>query len=382
MLDPRARIVLAFCLREAQMFNVHLTSSVHREKWDRLVALDPTFGLLQSWAWGEFKERVGWKAFRVVVEEDGQFRAGAQMLLKPLISRLLSVAYIPRGPFGNWLDKDTAPLLLSELHRIARQHGAIFLKIEPPLLYNSASIKTVEQHGFRISPLNNQPVATLILDLDPDLDKILRQMRTRTREYIGYSARMGVVIRAGTSQDLPEFTNLMRITARREKFISQTRSYYAEEWKTFSHLNQAVLLMAYYHGQLLAVHMAYKFGEHAAYFHGGSSKDFTNYHPNYLLIWEAIKWAKAQGCRTFDLWGIPDEVGRAVANGEEAPIADRNDGLWGVYQFKRGFCKNEVCYLGSMDYIYEPLAYPVITNKYLNVSSVGAVLAWVDSHAA
>ncbi|HRF41316.1 MAG TPA: peptidoglycan bridge formation glycyltransferase FemA/FemB family protein, partial [Saprospiraceae bacterium] len=46
--------------------------------------------------------------------------------------------------------------------------------------------------------------------------------------------------------------------------------------------------------------------------------------PNYLLQWEAMRWAKAHGCTRYDLWGAPD-------------IFDESDGMWGVYQFKRGF---------------------------------------------
>ena len=37
-----------------------------------------------------------------------------------------------------------------------------------------------------------------------------------------------------------------------------------------------------------------------------------------------MKWAKAQGYATYDMWGAPDRF-------------DESDSLWGVYQFKRGF---------------------------------------------
>ena len=29
--------------------------------------------------------------------------------------------------------------------------------------------------------------------------------------------------------------------------------------------------------------------------------------PNYLLQWEAMRWAKAQGYAVYDMWGAPDD---------------------------------------------------------------------------
>ncbi len=55
--------------------------------------------------------------------------------------------------------------------------------------------------------------------------------------------------------------------------------------------------------------------------------------PVYLLQWEAIRWAKQQGCTVYDLWGIPDYPEEVL----EEQFMNRSDGLWGVYRFKRGF---------------------------------------------
>jgi lipid II:glycine glycyltransferase (peptidoglycan interpeptide bridge formation enzyme) len=55
--------------------------------------------------------------------------------------------------------------------------------------------------------------------------------------------------------------------------------------------------------------------------------------PTYLLQWQAMLWAKEQGCAIYDLWGIPDKDEKTL----EENFLDRRDGLWGVYRFKRGF---------------------------------------------
>jgi lipid II:glycine glycyltransferase (peptidoglycan interpeptide bridge formation enzyme) len=135
--------------------------------------------------------------------------------------------------------------------------------------------------------------------------------------------------------------------------------------------------MALYQGELLAVRTAFYFGKHAAEFHAGSLDSPANLRPNYLLVWEAIKWAKEQGCCTYDLWGIPDEVGQAVSEGKEPPVSDRTDGLWGVYRFKSGFSKNIVFYIGAYDYVYVSSLYKLITNKFINANTLERIAAWM-----
>jgi lipid II:glycine glycyltransferase (peptidoglycan interpeptide bridge formation enzyme) len=75
--------------------------------------------------------------------------------------------------------------------------------------------------------------------------------------------------------------------------------------------------------------------------------------PTYLLQWEAMLWAKAQGCRTYDLWGVPDEDEATL----EEQFSERQDGLWGVYRFKRGFGGRLARTIGAWDLVYSPARY-------------------------
>ena len=73
----------------------------------------------------------------------------------------------------------------------------------------------------------------------------------------------------------------------------------------------------------------------------------------YLLQWEAIKWAKKHDCAEYDLWGVPDEDESTL----EANFETRNDGLWGVYRFKRGFGGQLKRAVQAMDRVYNALLY-------------------------
>lgn len=349
-----------------------------RKEWNRFVADGPAFGLLQSYEWGEFKEKLGWKAIRLAARRQGQVTGVAQLLLKAAPLGLFSVGYVPRGPLVDWEDGDTTTALLDALHCEARRHRAVFVKIEPPVLDSPDVHHRLRQLGFRASSYTNQPRATIVMDLTQDLDAILRQMRKQTRRDIRRAAREGVVVRMGGREDLPAFYELMQVTGQRGGFSPRIQDYYVHEWQTFADRGQVALLMAFYHDQLLAAHMAFSLDHHAAAFHGGSSGAHADLGSNHLLVWEGIKWAKAQGCRTYDLWGIPDEVGRVASEGKEPPVSDRTDGLWGVYHFKSGFSKNIVYYAGAYDYVYAPPLYGLIMDGVFSGDKLDRIAGWLD----
>jgi lipid II:glycine glycyltransferase (peptidoglycan interpeptide bridge formation enzyme) len=73
----------------------------------------------------------------------------------------------------------------------------------------------------------------------------------------------------------------------------------------------------------------------------------------YAVQWEAMRWARARGCTTYDLWGVPDEDEESL----ESQFAGRSDGLWGVYRFKRGFGGAPWRSVGAWDRVYRPLRY-------------------------
>ena len=188
-----------------------------REEWNAFAARQPSFGLLQSWEWGEFKERLGWKPLRIAVRQNGELVAGAQVLVKSSAAGLPGFAYIPRGPIGKWLDTEIVDRFLPALHDEASSHGAAFLRIEPPLLNEPGFDDTLRRQGFRSSRHLNQPRCTIIMDLNQDPDALLMQMRKKTRQYIRKAIREGITIRQGREEDLAAFFELTQATSRRKR---------------------------------------------------------------------------------------------------------------------------------------------------------------------
>lgn len=77
--------------------------------------------------------------------------------------------------------------------------------------------------------------------------------------------------------------------------------------------------------------------------------------PTYLVQWEAMRWAKERGAVLYDLYGVPDHDEEHLEkhfNGTQ-----RNEGLWGVYRFKRGWGGDVKRAAQALDRVYKPFLY-------------------------
>ncbi|MGD2206197.1 MAG: peptidoglycan bridge formation glycyltransferase FemA/FemB family protein [Anaerolineae bacterium] len=324
--------------------------------WDGFAAAAPGGHVLQSWPWGELKARFGWRVRRLTVGS-----AGAQVLFRPLPGGLGSIAYVPRGPIADYEDEAALQSLFDAIRPLARQQRAICLKIEPNLEESTAPAAALTQRlctlGFRPSPQTVQPRRTLLVNLDAEPEELLMQMKSKTRYNIRLAGRKGVTVRPGDESDLPNFYRLMESTAKRNDFGIHSQAYYETAHRLFVPSGSGQLLLAEYEGQLLAGLVAFAFADTACYMYGASSDKERHRMPTYPLQWEAMLWAKEQGCSAYDLWGVPDAGEEAL----EAEFTERSDGLWGVYRFKRGFGGRLARTVGAWDLVYARLRYRLYT---------------------
>jgi peptidoglycan pentaglycine glycine transferase (the first glycine) len=238
--------------------------------------------------------------------------------------------------------------VLTMAREACSKHHAALLKIEPNLTQSQPLIETLEDYGFQPSPQRVQPVSTIHIDLTGDEETILARMKPKWRYNIRLSGRKGVTVRHGTAADLPGIQRLLDITGERDGFEVHSASYYAHATELFVPEGMASWLIAEVAEVLLAAIAVFAFGQGAWYMWGASGESDRNLMPNHALQWAAILWAKGRGCRTYDLWGIPDEVGE---NPQAYAESDSwgSGGLWGVYRFKQGFGGHVVRYVGAWD---------------------------------
>ena len=125
----------------SRWYNRHVTPLLPHNRWSEFLTDYPGAHLLQSPQWGELKTSFGWEVERLSIEH-----AGAQVLFRRLLLGY-SLAYIPKGPIGEWL-----PNFLPELDALCRRRRAFALKIEPDSVSDPALTGRLKEHDFISSP--------------------------------------------------------------------------------------------------------------------------------------------------------------------------------------------------------------------------------------
>lgn len=316
------------------------------KEWDKFLARYPEAHLLQTSMWGELKSEFGWNAVWVTTGI-----AGAQILFRKLPFGF-TMGYIPKGPIGTDWDS-----LWPEIHSLCRQKKAVFLRVEPDLEEPIDPFLLKSLPGFIEAGDTIQPRQTILIDLTGSPEDWLARMKQKTRYNTRLAEKKGIVV--SESQDFSAFERLMRATGERDGFGVHTLEYYKKAYSIFVTHNQVALLSASYQGRPLAMLMVFAQGRNAYYLYGASGDEERQRMPAYLLQFEAMRWAAARGCISYDLWGIPDFPEEEL----EAQFESRSDGLWGVYRFKRGLGGRIVRSCSGYDYIYNPVLYRVIRRR-------------------
>lgn len=310
--------------------------------WNAYLKNYPDAHLLQTGEWGELKSAFDWEPVRIILDD----RLGAQILFRRLPLGL-TLAYLPKPGFSDQLSI-FGDQFWAEIDAVCRRRRAVFLKIEPDV-WDSDFI--LPPSSFLLSKYDIQPPRTIVINLRGTEDEILARMKQKTRYNIRLAEKRGITVRPWN--DLPAFHQMMLVTGGRDRFGVHSLEYYRRAYELFHPSGMAELLVAEFEGQPLAALMVFARGRRAWYIYGASNDEERNRMPTYLLQWEAMRWARAKGSEEYDLWGVPDEDEDAL----EAHFTGRNDGLWGVYRFKRGFGGELKRAAQALDRVYNPLLY-------------------------
>jgi peptidoglycan pentaglycine glycine transferase (the first glycine) len=318
-------------------------------EWKAFLVEHPSAHLLQSGEWGELKSAFGWEAVRII---EGQI--GAQILFRRLPLGF-TFAYLPKGPVTA---SPPGSSFWNSVNQVCRSRRAVFLKVEPDGWKEKGGCSFFNHHPFVPSPQHIQPSSTLVIDLTGSEVEIFNRMKPKTRYNIRLAGRKEVVV--NPSNDIGNFYRLMTVTGKRENFHVHSQKYYQRAYDLFFPQRMCELFMAEFQGRILATLMVFAHGKQAYYFYGASSDEERNRKATYPLQWEALRWAHAQGCEEYDMWGIPDEA----TDIEEEDAKAREDGLWGVYRFKRGFGGSVKHAKQTMDRVYNSQLYKLYLWRY------------------
>jgi len=333
-----------------------------KEKWENFLlnCRDKTF--LDSWNWGEFQKMMGNKIWRLgILENDILISVALITVIKAKRGKFL---FCPHGPIIKKQEaqnrRQILGELLLELKKIAKNNRVSFIRISPIWEKNEENIRIFKELGFRQAPIHMHPELTWELDITPDEERLLMQMRKTTR-YLIRQAQKNKDIEISQSQkieDVEIFNKIYQETVDRHHFIPFSLSYLKNEFLSFTPDNQSVqknqgcpectegqiaTFIGKYKGEIISSAMIIFWQGIAFYHQGASSLKYSKIPVSYLLQWEAIREAKKRGCNIYNFWGI-------------APGNDLKHPWAGLTLFKMGFGGYKKEYVKTQDFI--------ISNKY------------------
>ncbi|MBD3244862.1 MAG: peptidoglycan bridge formation glycyltransferase FemA/FemB family protein [Candidatus Moranbacteria bacterium] len=290
---------------------------------------------LQSYQWGEFQKKTGDQIFRIIIKNDQKKSICRATLIERKPAPAVKYAFIPYGPAIKYSKSGKEKLreIFALIKKFSRQKGNCFVRFNPPVPISKANLKKFFDSEFYLSKAKTkEPQETLYLDLSQNLDKILSQMKSKTRYNIRLAQRKEVRVQKGYDKKMiKDFLTLLNITSKRNKFSLHQNNYYKKMIQTLAANKMLKIFTAYYNNQPIASNIIIFYNNCATYLHGASSNEHRNLMATYLLQWEAIQEAKNLNCLFYDFWGI-DKI------------------KWpGVTRFKLGFGGEIIKYLPTYE---------------------------------
>ena len=299
---------------------------------------------LQSEEWLRFQEAAGKKVVRL---SGSDFSANGIVHTLPIVGRYL---YVPRGPIVNENIKYQISNIKELLVAVARKENARWIRIEPQAEAMLAIFQKAFGKKLVKAPHDMQPRETFVIDISKNEEELLAAMKPKTRYNVRLAEKHGVkVFSTREEKHRQVFLDLMQTTADRQEITPHPRAYY-EKFLTAFPDEMCQLFVAEYGGQVLAANLLMIYGTTATYLHGGSSGEHREMMAPYLLQWEQMRYAKAQGCARYDFGGI-----RTTDNEQRTT----NNTWTGITRFKMGFSPKTapVVFPGAYDIILDSRAY-------------------------
>jgi peptidoglycan pentaglycine glycine transferase (the first glycine) len=335
--------------RATTLYTTKEARRVIRVEWDGWLRYSPGGGhVLQSYEWGEFKRRLGWRPIRLVLKRDGAVVGLGQFLTYNTAPVPGVLMYCTKGPWLPWDDEEAVRAFFEGMRAVAGRCGAHTVKIEPDVLEEQKDIKTLlGEIGFRKARYDLNLKTTLVVDLSLSEEELLGRMKGKTRYNVRLAARKGVgVVEPEFDEAWETFYGWMEATSERKEdyVLRRSRDYLYGVMRSMHDAGQGHLFFAEHEGTPLAGMYVFTFGEKYWYMYGASSDEKRNLKPNYLLQWEVMRWAKERGLTHYDMVGVPKP--------EEL---NEGSSLWNVYKFKEGFGGEISDSLGCFDLPVERL---------------------------
>jgi lipid II:glycine glycyltransferase (peptidoglycan interpeptide bridge formation enzyme) len=297
------------------------------EAFDAFVRASPFAACQQSRAWGENAPRGRRHDYLYFLCRDGGEVIGCAVVRRTRLAPGAKLATVQRGPV--MADLAHLETVTEALKSALRRAGCATLVIGPRIsgegrTYAAATLKRC---GFAPLPQEAQAlhVATGKVSLAGSEEEILGRFKQRGRRAIRKVAAAGVTVREATAADLPAGAALVAEFHARRPDYDVSGQFSVEAQARLVASEGGALLVAEQDGRIVGWHSFVVQGR-SGYWLGLATDDDASAPRSYLLLWEAIRRARALGLDAYDLAGLsPDEEGTGRDQFKQAFAPEREE---------------------------------------------------------
>lgn len=293
--------------------------------------------ITQNGEWQKLQEDLGETSF-LITEKDYQFLA----ILKQ--TKLGNYLYCPYGPVLE--NKAALKGAMKRLRDLAREHGAIFIRIEPTLLLTTKELeKSARELHLKLQKSTDlNPKETWLLDLTGTDDELKSRLPSRLLRYYRSAEKNGITIETSHNPDDIHYLLDLQKALAKKKGINTFSEHYL---KTELAQPFATLYLVRQADDVIAAGLVFDDKTTRYNLQGAQSDQGRALHATGILTIQLILDAKAKNKRIFDFWGIAPEGAPATH-----PWA-------GFTQFKKTFAGYEEQHTGTYDLILNPAKYRI-----------------------
>lgn len=296
------------------------------EAFDAFVKANPHAACQQSRAWAENAPCSRRQDYLFFLCRDGAETIGTAVVRRSRLAPAVSLATVQRGPVV--AAQERLETVTRTLKRALKEAGFSSLVVGPRFFGDAReeAAEALRRCGFVPLPPAEQAlhVSTGKIPLDGSEDEILARFKQRGRRAIRKVAERGTVVREAAASDLPACQALLdAFHARRPSYDARSQPDVAAQARLAAALGGG-LLVAEEGGRIVGFHSFVRQGRDAIWL-AMAGDDDARAPRGYLLVWEAVRRARALGLRHYDLAGLApegDESGRDQFKTAFAPVRE------------------------------------------------------------
>ena len=236
--------------------------NISNKEYDLFLKETKEVHFMQTKEFGEIRKVKRFTPHLVGLKDNGKLVCTA-LLLEKTLPHKLKYYYVPRGYTIDYDNKDLLKEFTNELIKYCKKTKAIFLKIDPGIKRYSIDLDGKKVDGIDNTPLHNyllelgykhlgynlgfeheEPRFTFRINIDKPMEEVYSTFHATTRKVLNKGNQYNLKIYKGTVDDIEDFYETMKETAKREGIVQASIDYYKAFYEVFHKSNMSDLYIA------------------------------------------------------------------------------------------------------------------------------------------